>query len=73
MPVIRINVNSHVVRRNQKTGENNPPIAVRRGRRVEYAHDVRVSEGRFVYSPDKPLSCGARLWFETEGDVKVIR
>ena len=26
--------------------------------------------GKFVYRPEKPLSCGAKVWFET--DYKVI-
>jgi hypothetical protein len=26
---------------------------------------------RLVYSPDKPLPCGAVAWMETEGDVIV--
>jgi hypothetical protein len=25
-----------------------------------------------VYSPDKPLSCGAKVWIETQGNVEVI-
>ena len=25
--------------------------------------------GRFVYRPDKPLSCGAHVWFETNCEV----
>ena len=25
--------------------------------------------GRFVYRPDKPLSCGAHVWFETDCEV----
>ena len=24
-----------------------------------------------VYSPDKPLSCGAKVWIETRGDITV--
>jgi hypothetical protein len=24
-----------------------------------------------VYRPDKPLSCGAKLWIETDGDVTI--
>jgi hypothetical protein len=39
---------------------------------VEYATEVKVGEGRFVYSPDKPLSCGARLWFETLDPVEIV-
>lgn len=27
---------------------------------------------KIVYSPDKPLSCGAKVWIETEYDVEVI-
>ncbi len=73
MAKVILNVNSHTIRRNQKTGSNDPPIAVRRGRTIEYCHDVLVSSGRFVYSKDKPLSCGARLWFETDGEVVVVR
>jgi hypothetical protein len=26
---------------------------------------------RVVYRPDTPLSCGARLWVETEADVET--
>jgi len=26
-----------------------------------------------VYSPDKPLSCGAKVWIETEEEVTIIR
>jgi hypothetical protein len=25
-----------------------------------------------VYSPDKPLSCGAHVWIETHAEVEVI-
>ena len=24
-----------------------------------------------VYSPDKPLSCGAKVWIETRGDIEL--
>lgn len=27
---------------------------------------------KIVYSLDKPLSCGAKVWIETEYDVEVI-
>ena len=27
---------------------------------------------RIVYSPDKPLSCGAKVWIEALGDVTII-
>ena len=27
---------------------------------------------KMIYSPDKPLKCGAKLWIETEADVQLI-
>jgi hypothetical protein len=67
-----VHVNQNTLRGNRKNGRSDPPIAIRRGRRVEYATEVKVGEGRFVYSPDKPLSCGARLWFETLDPVEIV-
>jgi len=26
-----------------------------------------------VYSPDKPLSCGARVWIETDTDITQLK
>ena len=26
---------------------------------------------RVIYSPDKPLSCGARVWIETKSEVDI--
>ena len=65
-----VHVNQHVIRRNVKTGEREPPITVRRGRKTTRAHAVEiVGPARVVYSPDKPLSCGARLWIEATDAV----
>ena len=30
-----------------------------------------LGESKVVYSPDKPLSCGARVWIETNAEVKI--
>ena len=27
---------------------------------------------KVIYSPDKPLSCGAKVWIETQNKVKTI-
>ena len=38
-----------------------------------YAHEVRIlGESKVVYSPDKPLSCGAKVWIETEAEVEIV-
>ena len=35
-----------------------------------YCNEVDIlGESKVIYSPDKPLSCGARCWIETKGDV----
>jgi len=65
-----IHVNQHAIRRNLKTGETKPCLTVKCGRTNTYAHTVEITGPcRVVYSPDKPLSCGARVWIETDGEV----
>jgi hypothetical protein len=65
-----IHVNQHEIRRNQKTGERKPVLTVKSGKKNTYAHEVTI-EGpvRVIYSPDRPLSCGARVWIETYSKV----
>jgi len=26
---------------------------------------------KLVYSPDKPLSCGAKVWIETDSEITI--
>lgn len=60
----------HVVRRNNKTGEREPAITVKTSKSNTYAHEVDIQgPSKVVYSPDKPLSCGARVWIETDSEV----
>ena len=68
----KIHVNMHVIRRNQKTGEREPVITVKTYKPNTYAHEVEIlGNSKVVYSPDKPLSCGARLWIETTSEVYI--
>ena len=30
-------------------------------------------DSKVVYSPDKPLSCGAKVWIETNGEVTIVK
>ena len=70
----RIHVNQHAIKKNQKTGSNDPVITVKTYKSNEYAHEVIIKgPSRVIYSPDDPLSCGARVWIETEGEVEIIR
>jgi hypothetical protein len=39
----------------------------------QYAHQVEIDgPSRLVYSPDKPLGCGARVWLETTSPVRIV-
>ena len=75
-----VHVHQHVLRHNLKTGENAPCITVRTGSNTTpaHAHGVEILDeagnvvARFVTSLHKPLSCGARIWFETHLTVRPI-
>jgi hypothetical protein len=66
-----IHINQHVIRSNSKTGEREPVITVKTYKDNNYAHEVYVDGPcKIVYSPDKPLSCGAKVWIETQAEVE---
>ncbi len=68
-----VHVNQHVIRRNTKTGERAPPLTVKTYRSNDYAHEVEIlGPCKIIYRPDKPLSCGARVWIETEAAVRAL-
>lgn len=67
-----IHVNQHVIKDNSKTGNRNPVLTVKTYKSNTYAHDVEIiGNSRVVYRPDKPLSCGAKVWIETDGEVII--
>ena len=67
-----IHVNQHAIRRNLKTGANEPVLTVKTYKSNTSAHEVEIlGPSRLVYRPAKPLSCGARVWLETESPVEV--
>lgn len=67
-----IHVNQHVIKDNAKYGERNPVLTVKTYKTNTYAHEVEIKgDSKIVYSPDKPLSCGAKVWIETQGEVII--
>ena len=67
-----IHINQHVIRRNHKTGEREPVITVKNYKENRYGHAVKIDSPCVLrYEPDSPLSCGARVWIETESPVEV--
>ena len=62
----------HKIRANKKHGTKEPVITVKTSKTNTYGHEVEIlGESKVVYSPDKPLSCGARVWIETNAEVKI--
>lgn len=69
----RIHVNQHVIRANCKTGRRDPVLTIKSGRKNTYCHTVNIAgPSQVVYSPDHPLSCGAKVWIETTSEVTVV-
>jgi hypothetical protein len=65
--IARIHVHQQTIKRNMKEGRQDPPIRIQTSRGKHDATDVQINgPSRLVYSPDKPLNCGARLWIETK-------
>jgi hypothetical protein len=67
----RIHVNQHNIRANLK-GADLPVLTVKTYKENVKCNRVAVhGPSTVVYSPDKPLSCGAKVWIETESEVTV--
>lgn len=72
-----LHVNQHNIRANSK-GANLPVLTVKdyKNNRKCNTAIIRDDSGtivaKLVYSPDKPLACGAKVWIETELTVETI-
>jgi len=67
-----IHVNQHVIKNNRKTGRQDPVLTIKTYKSNTYGSSVTIhGPSQIVYRPDKPLSCGARVWIETESPVDV--
>lgn len=68
-----IHVNQHVIKANRKTGAQDPVLTVKTYKSNTYAHEVKIhGPSSVVYSADKPLSCGAHVWIETQSEVEIL-
>jgi hypothetical protein len=71
-----IHVNQHNIKANAK-GENRPVITCKTYKSNTYANEVTIygQDGKpaatIKYSPENPLSCGAKVWIETHGKVET--
>ncbi len=67
-----IHVNQHVIKANRKNNTRKPPLTCKTYKTNDYAHEIYIDGPcRIVYNPDKPLSCGAHVWIETESRIET--
>ena len=67
-----IHVNKHTITRNRKTGNSEPCLTVKTYKSNDYAYEVEIDgPSKVIYSPDRPLSCGAHVWIETHSKVNL--
>lgn len=67
-------VNQHNIKANSKDNENRPVLTVKTYKSNTYCHEVEFTGPcKVVYSPDKPLSCGAKVWIESQYPVNILR
>ena len=72
-----IHVNQHVIRSNVKSGVREPVLTCKTYKNNTYAHEAIIygqdglEAARVIYQPDDPLSCGAKVWIETQNKVET--
>jgi hypothetical protein len=72
----RIHINKHKIRAN-KSKPYKPVISCKTSKENIYGNNVKILDGdgnvvaEVIYSPDKPLSCGAKVWIETRNQIIV--
>jgi hypothetical protein len=66
----RLHVDRRVVASNAKNGTVHPAVTIQTSQGPFKAMRAEIlGPSSFIYSPHKPLSCGARLWVETRAEV----
>jgi hypothetical protein len=72
-----LHINQHNIRSNSKGVELKPVITCKTYKSNEYSNQAIIYDKdgneccRVIYSPDKPLSCGAKVWIETFNKVSL--
>jgi hypothetical protein len=67
-----IHVNQHNIKANAK-GAALPVLTVKTYKSNTKCNAVEIhGPSKVVYAPDDPLSCGAKVWIETQAKVEVV-
>ncbi len=76
-----LHINQHHIRHNRKCepDERKPVITCKTYKENQYlnsldlvSHESGEVIGSIIYSPDKPLSCGATVWVEVNTDIVQV-
>jgi hypothetical protein len=72
-----IHVNQHNIKANSKKKAGLAVISVKTYKSNEYGNQAQIWHGdvlvaEVIYSPDKPLSCGAKVWIETDTTITTV-
>lgn len=73
-----IHVNQNKIRANIHKENPDPVLTVKTYKSNTYGYEALLKDeqgnvvAKVVYSPHKPLSCGARVWIETQNEVEVM-
>lgn len=66
----RIHVSQPNLRLNRKDGGSRPVFTIQTSQGPLYANYIELrGSSQVVSRPEKPLSCGARIWIETRAEV----
>jgi hypothetical protein len=75
-----IHINQHNIRSNITSKEILPVITCKTYKSNDYYNNIDLVHkesglviGKVIYSPDKPLSCGARVWIEIDSNIIEIK
>jgi len=68
-----VHVAQDAIRKNLKCGTNDPAIIVRHKGKATRHHEVEIAPGvKIIHKQNSPLSCGARVWIEVQGEVHAL-
>ncbi len=77
-----IHINQHNIKYNRKVdaSERKPVITCKTYKNNDYHHSIELLSvetgevlGSVMYSPDKPLACGANVWIELDTNIVAIQ
>ncbi|MFX4299904.1 hypothetical protein [Pseudosulfitobacter pseudonitzschiae] len=67
-----IHVNRHMIAKNAKDDGNRPVFTIKQGRKLTYCRDFIAHGTVRGIGTSGQLSCGARAWLETDGEIEMI-